>query len=185
MWLYRLHKEDDRIRALALTEEVGQGEGDIRAGFHCFALKRGRCFIVFLAIAIALAICTFVDDCFYTPPDTHSVTPHLRFYDSLLHLPCVTELVGFLSCFRFGQAFTCTRYTRFVDRVLFILFVYMAELYKFFALINLVLWTVMEDVETAVTFMGFRDWICRESAINRIILLSLLLFVLNATAGAL
>jgi hypothetical protein len=114
VWLYRLHKEDDRIRALALTEEVGQGEGDIRAGFHCFALKRGRCSIVFLAIAIALAICTFVDDCFYTPPDTHSVTPHLRFYDSLLHLPCVTELVGFLSCFRFGQAFTCTRYTRFV-----------------------------------------------------------------------
>lgn len=176
--MYRLQKGDEHVRALARTEEVGQGEGDIRAGthfragfhfraeFHCFALKRGRCFIVFLAIAIALAICTFVDDCFYTPPDTHSVTPHLRFYDSLLHLPCVTELVGFLSCFRFGQAFTCTRYTRFVDRVLFILFVYMAELYKFFALINLVLWTVMEDVETAVTFMGFRDWICRESELS-------------------
>jgi hypothetical protein len=61
----------------------------------------------------------------------------------------------------------------------------MAELYKFFALINLVLCTVMEDVETAVTFMGFRDWICRESAINCIILLSLSLFVLNATAGIL
>jgi hypothetical protein len=49
----------------------------------------------------------------------------------------------------------------------------------------LVLWTVMEDVETAVTFMGFRDWICRESAINRIILLNLLLFVLNAIIGVL
>lgn len=73
---------------------------------------------------------------------------------------------GFFSCFRFGQAFTCTRYTRFVDRVLFILFVYMAELYKFFALINLVLWTVMEDVETAVTFMGYRDWIRRESELS-------------------
>ena len=42
----------------------------------------------------------------------------------------------------------------------------MAELYKFFALINLVLWTVMEDVETAVTIMGFRDWICRESELS-------------------
>jgi hypothetical protein len=30
----------------------------------------------------------------------------------------------------------------------------------------LVLWTVMEDVETAVTFMGFRDWICRESELS-------------------